>query len=239
MAEENKNNLTDEEIDEQEDNADQNGGSASGNDDSKSGGDGGNKSGGSDKKGKTFTQEQVTKISTREKNQGRAAAFKELGIDPKDTKTMNLVKAFLNSQKTDDEKAADEKAETKRRSDEQAHRLAVAEAKAEAMVQGANSQHIDDIVTLALAKTGDDSDLKTVIGELKTKYPVWFGKSDEDDDSDNKGKGKTGQRGTGSSVSGKDKGNKQGGDKGQGMGARLAAQRTKSSGKKSYWGANK
>lgn len=238
MADENKTNPTDEEIEEQEDDTDQKGGN-SGGDDSKSGGDGGNKSGGSDKKGKTFTQEQVTKISTREKNQGRAAAFKELGIDPKDTKTMNLVKAFLNSQKTDDEKAAEEKAETQRQSNEQAQRLAIAEAKAEAMVQGANPQHVDDLVTLALAKVGDDSDLKTVIGELKTKYPVWFGKSEEDD-SDEKGKGKTGQRGTGSSVSGKDKNNNKKGDDGkQSMGARLAAQRTKSNGKTSYWGAKK
>lgn len=31
---------------------------------------------------KTFTQEQVNRMMAREKNQGRAAALKELGIDP-------------------------------------------------------------------------------------------------------------------------------------------------------------
>lgn len=240
MAEENKNNLTDEEIEEnedvedQDDNKDDSG--KSGKDD-KSGKDkGGDDKGG--KSGKTFTQEQVNKMMTREKNQGRSAALKELGIDPKDSKMVAMVKALIESQKTDEQKAAEKDAENQTKMNEAEQRAQVAEAKAEAMMLGVKTQYVDDVVTLALAKMTEDSDLKTIIGEFKTKYPVWFGESEDDDKGGkDKGKGKTGQKGTGSSVktSKEDKG--KGEEKG--LGARLAAQRRGTGKKSSYWGNNK
>ena len=239
MTEENKNNLTDEEIEENEDVEDQDNNKddsgKSGKDDesnkSKSGDD-------KSKSGKTFTQEQVNKMMTREKNQGRSAALKELGIDPKDSKMVAMVKALIESQKTDEQKAAEKDAENQSKMNEAEKRAQVAEAKAEAMMLGVKTQYVDDAVTLALAKMTEDSDLKTIIGEFKTKYPVWFGESDDDDDKDkNKKKGKTGQRGTGSSVktSKEDKGS---GEE-KGLGARLAAQRRGTGKKSSYWGNNK
>lgn len=200
------------------------------------GGTGGGTETGSSKQEKTFNQDQVNRMMTREKNQGRAAALKELGIDPKDTKAMAMVKAFIESQKTDEQKDAEQKAANARTEQENARRILVAEAKAEAMVAGVQPKFVDDIVTLVVAKMGDDTDLKTLIGEFKTKYPTWFEASDEDDKGGKGGSGgkKTGQRGTGSSVKG-DSGNK-GGNDDKGLGARLAAQRKSSSGKKSYWG---
>lgn len=239
MAEETKNNLTDEEIEENENVEDQNDNKddsgKSGKDD-KSGKDkdGDDKS----KSGKTFTQEQVNKMMTREKNQGRSAALKELGIDPKDSKMVAMVKALIESQKTDEQKAAEKDAENQTKMNEAEHRAQVAEAKAEAMMLGVKTQYVDDAVTLALAKMTEDSDLKTIIGEFKTKYPVWFGESEDDDKGGkDKGKGKTGQKGTGSSVttSKEDKG--KGEEKG--LGARLAAQRRGTGKKSSYWGINK
>lgn len=238
MAEETKNNLTDEEIEEnedvedQDDNEDDSG--KSGKDDKsgkdKSGDDKG-------KSGKTFTQEQVNKMMTREKNQGRSAALKELGIDPKDSKMVAMVKALIESQKTDEQKAAEKDAENQTKVNEAEQRAQVAEAKAEAMMLGVKTQYVEDVVTLALAKMTEDSDLKTIIGEFKTKYPVWFGESEDDDeDGKDKGKGKTGKRGTGSSVktSKEDKGKEE-----KGLGARLAAQRRGTGKKSSYWGNNK
>ena len=234
MAEETKNNLIDEEIEEnedvedQDDNKDDSG--KSGKDDEsgkdKSGGDKG-------KSGKTFTQEQVNKMMTREKNQGRNAALRELGIDPKDSKMVAMVKALIESQKTDEQKAVEKDAENQTKMKEAEHRAQVAEAKAEAMMLGVKTQYVDDVVTLALAKMTEDSDLKTIIGEFKTKYPVWFGESEDDDKG---GKGKTGQKGTGSSIkaSKEDKGKEE-----KSLGARLAAQRRGAGKKSSYWGNNK
>lgn len=237
MAEENKNNLNDEEIEEnegvedQDDNKDDSG--KSGKDDKS---DKGGKDGDKGKSDKTFTQEQVNKMMTREKNQGRSAALKELGINPKDSKMVAMVKALIESQKTDEQKAAEKDAENQNKMNEAEQRAQVAEAKAEAMMLGVKTQYVDDVVTLALAKMTEDSDLKTIIGEFKTKYPVWFGES-EDDDKGGKDKGKTGQKGTGSSVktSKEDKG--KGEEKG--LGARLAAQRRGTGKKSSYWGNNK
>lgn len=238
MAEENK-NLTEEEIEENEDVEDQtdnkDGSGKSGDD--KSGKDkGGDDNGNS---GKTFTQEQVNRMMTREKNQGRSAALKELGIDPKDSKAIAMVKALIDSQKTDEQKAAEKESENQTKVTEAEQRAQVAEAKAEAMMLGVKTQYVDDVVTLALAKMTEDSDLKTIIGEFKTKYPVWFGESSEEDDKNKdkgNGKSKTGQKGTGSSVKNSDKEKK---DEEKGLGARLAAQRRGAGKKSSYWGNNR
>lgn len=220
MAEEKKDNLTEEEIEENEDVEDQTD-------------EGSNKGGKSEK---TFTQDQVNRMMTREKNQGRNAVYKELGIDPKDTKTVAQFKAFIESQKTEEQKAAEKESADKAKQAESEHRVAVAEAKAEAMMMGVKPQYVEDAVTLVLAKLGEDTDVKTLLGELKTKYPIWFGESDDEDD---KGaKGKTGQKGTGSSVKQAEKGGKKG-EAEKGLGARLAAQRKSGAKKSSYWGANK
>lgn len=185
--------------------------------------------------GKTFTQDQVTRMMTREKNQGRAAALKELGIDPKDTKAVAMVKALLDSQKTDDEKTAEKQSEEAAKIAEANQRALTAEAKAEAMQLGVKTQFVEDAVTLVLARMTEDADLKTLIGELKTKYPVWFGDDEEDDKQDDK-KSKTGQKGTGSSVK-SDKDKK--GEEEKALGARLAAQRKSNTAKSSYWGNKK
>lgn len=235
MAEENKNtNLTDEEIEENEDIEDQI------NDKDSSVKSGDDKSGKSDDNNskdksddKTFTQSQVNRMMTREKNQGRNAALKELGIDPKDSKTMAAVKAFVDSQKTDEQKVAEKELENQTKMNEAEQRAQVAEAKAEAMLLGVKTQYVDDVVTLALAKVTEDSDLKTIIGEFKTKYPIWFGESyDDKDKNKDAGKGKTGQKGTGSSIKNSNKENK--GEE-KGFGARLAAQRKNGGKKFSYW----
>lgn len=186
---------------------------------------------------KTFTQEQVNRMMTREKRQGRAAAFRELGIDPKDNDLISAIKATISSHKqasgNDDAVAQLE------------HRTLVAEAKAEAMQQGAQPSFVDDIVTLALSKMEDGADVQTVVGEVKTKYPVWFQKVEDDQadgkkakSDDNKGqesqdKPAANRRGTGSSIA-----NRNAVANGeQNLGSRLASQRkSHNSSKKSFWG---
>ena len=136
------------------------------------------------------------------------------------------------------QKAAEKESENQNKVNEAEQRAQVAEAKAEAMMLGVKTQYVDDVVTLALAKMTEDSDLKTIIGEFKTKYPVWFGEASGEDDKDkDKGKGKAGQRGTGSSVKTSKEDNK--GKEEKGLGARLAAQRKTGGKKSSYWGNNR
>lgn len=171
---------------------------------------------GSTKSGRTFTQEQVNKMMTREKNQGRNAALKELGIDPKDTKTLKMIQAFIESQKSGEDDGSKDDSEAQQKLQEATERALRAECKAEAMALGAKKEFVDDVVVLAIAKYDEDADLKTLIGEIKTKYKTFFdGESEED-------KGKpTGKKGTGSALK-KDKGK---GEDEKSMGSRLAAQR--------------
>lgn len=232
MAEDKKvTNPVDEEIEENEDIEDQNDNE---DDSGKSGNDKSGKDDKGSKSGKTFTQDQVNRMMTREKNQGRNAVYKELGINPKDSKMVAMFKAFVESQKTDEQKASEKEAENQSKMDEAEKRAQVAEAKAEAMMLGVKTQYVEDVVTLALAKMAENSDLKTIIGEFKTKYPVWFGESSEEDDKGKKDNGKAGQKGTGSSIKNSDKEKKKN-EENKGLGARLAAQR-KTGKKSSYWG---
>ena len=73
------------------------------------------------------------------------------------------------------------------------------------MQLGVQPKYVEDVVALALSKLTDDSDLKTIIGELKIKYPVWFEESEEDEKDDKKKDKKVGQKGTGSSIKDADK----------------------------------
>ena len=190
---------------------------------------------------KTFTQDDVNRMMTREKKQGRNSVYNELGIDPNDTDSIELVKSFMSAKRQSGQSGSnnDDDASTASQADgekvaELEHRAKIAEAKAEAMMLGVKPQFVDDVVTLAaahLAEQGDGAEFKTVIGELKSKYPLWFG-TDEDD------KNAAGKSGTGSSVN-PDSGSN-GSKKEDGIGKRLAAQRKPSrNGKKfSYWGKN-
>lgn len=188
--------------------------SSSGSDDSNSG-------------SRTFTQDDVTRMMTKEKQQGRNAVFNELGIDPNDTKTIEMVKAIMAAQKQDEEPPVAPNADLL----EAQHRADVAEAKAEAMMLGAQPKYVDDIVILVTAKlqNSDETDFKTVVGQIKEKYPVWFGKADDNDSSSN-----VGRRGTGASL-GSASGSGSSSSNAPSLGARLAASRTSRKPKSSYW----
>lgn len=199
---------------------------------------------------KMFSQAQVNHMMANEKKQGRAAAFNEMGINPNDPNAANMInmfKAFVSSMKTDEQKAQEQTAAQQIALAESQSKLQRAELKAEALQLGANPEFVDDIVTIAVSKMSDKTDAKTVIGELKTKYSVWFTPT-ASEDNDDKGKGQkqqnnnqqqnnnggTGQNGTGTSVGNGSK--KAGTDKGtSGLGARLAAQRNQATQKKSFW----
>jgi hypothetical protein len=181
-------------------------------------------SGDAGKSDKTFTQAQVTQMMAKEKRQGRAAALRELGIDPNDKKAVKMVQAILASQKNDDDGSTDN--ETNAKVAELETKAMKAECKAEAMVLGAKAEYVDDVIVLAMSKMDEDSDFKTIIGEIKTKYPAFFG----NDTTDDKGKEEkddktaTGKKGTGASMKNLGKDDKS--EEKKSLGSRLAAQRS-------------
>lgn len=177
---------------------------------------------------KTFTQAEVSRMMTKEKQQGRAAAYKELGIDPSDTNTVSMFKAFIEAQKTSEQKANEQKAESDAKLAQAVEKAMIAEAKATALKLGVKSEYVDDVVALAITKVTDDNDVDAVINDFKSKYTFWF--TDSSDDEENS----VGKKGTGSSVGGK-KSSSKGGDSVKGIGKRLAAARKTNNTKNSYW----
>lgn len=190
---------------------------------------------------KTFTQDEVTRMMTAEKKQGRNSVYRQLGLDPNtasEEDVANALKEFTeyqNSKKSEAEKAAAKALEDQKKLEASQQQLFLANAKVKAMQIGVQPQFVDDVVILASTKLGADerSDLDALakaVGELKEKYPTWFGQSNE---GDNKAKDKNnaGMRGTGSSVSGSSQ--KKEGE--SSMGARLAAQRKQTNKKSSFW----
>lgn len=188
---------------------------------------------GETKKSRMFSQEQVTRMMTKEKNQGRVAAYNEMGINPNDKKMISMFRAFIESQKTEEQKNAEKDAEEKKKQEEADRRVLVAEAKAEAMMLGVKQQYVNDAVTLALSNMTDSTDLKTALGELKEKYSIWFEADEQEEGKQGKQNkaGKTGQKGTGASIKETTKKSKEE----LGMGARLASARKTGGAKKSYW----
>lgn len=119
---------------------------------------------------KTFTQSEVTRMMTAEKEQGRRSVLKELGVEDIASAKESLQKyqEFLNSQKTELEQA--QEAQAKLQSD---YAAAIAKAShAEncvvAMKLGANTESVDDLVALAVSKVTEGKDLEAVISEMKS-----------------------------------------------------------------------
>ena len=152
----------------------------------------------------------------------KAEILKELGISEDQVEKLKKISGVVfGKEEKKDEKSSDEKfADLEKRTE-------LAELKADLMQYGVASKYIDDAVVLVAARKNKDSQftLKDSISEFKSKYPEWF-------QLDN-GKKFTG---TGSSVKGKSSGADNKDDKG--LGARLAALKKPSTGKKSsYWGS--
>lgn len=186
---------------------------------------------------RTFTQEEVNRMMAREKKQGRAALLKELGYtDEKSAiSASKSYNAWLEAQKSEEQKAAEKDAANDEALKEAQAKAELSEAKVEAMMLGCQPKYVDDVIALAVAKKTDDGDFKTIIGDLKKKYPVWFGKSSDDEEKDESSK--TGQKGTGGSVTPKKKNSGKDDSGEQSMGSRLAASRraANKSTKKSFW----
>lgn len=182
---------------------------------------------------KSFTQEQVDAIKKAEQQAAKSDVYKKLGIEEGDEKVIAMFKAFVESQKTEEQKSTEEKAKYVADTAKAEQRARVAEVKAEALLLGANAEYIDDIVTLAMSKIAQNAgtDAKTAITEIKTKYAAFFKQEEKEDD-----EGSVGKRGTGSSIKNESgKGKKDSGSIKEGLGKRLATARIGSTNKSSFW----
>lgn len=146
---------------------------------------------------KKFTQADMTATAAKEKKQGRAAAFREMGFkSEKEAKAqLEAFRKHQESQLTTEQKIAaqiqqanDDKSDAEKRAEAAENKLAAIQA-------GVKKDAVDDAVAIAMMKVEDGKSLEDVLGEMKTqpRYKGFFDGSDEEDDKGGKG-------GTGTSV---------------------------------------
>ena len=146
---------------------------------------------------KKFTQAEMTATAAKEKKQGRAAAFREMGFkSEKEAKAqLEAFRKYQESQLTPEQKTA---AQIKQANDDKSDaekRAEAAENKLAAIQAGVKKDAVDDAVAIAMMKVEDGKSLDDVLGEMKTqpRYKGFFDGSDDEDDKGGKG-------GTGTSV---------------------------------------
>ena len=146
---------------------------------------------------KKFTQAEMTATAAKEKKQGRAAAFREMGFkSEKEAKAqLEAFRKYQESQLTPEQKTAaqiqqanDDKSDAEKRAEAAENKLAAIQA-------GVKKDAVDDAVAIAMMKVEEGKSLEDVLGEMKTqpRYKGFFDGSDDDDDKGGKG-------GTGTSV---------------------------------------
>jgi hypothetical protein len=155
----------------------------------KGGGSGGNEP-------KTFTQEEVNRMTAAEKRQGRLSVLKDLGIDVDDEASVNTARESLKKHKETEEanKTEVEKAKGDLITEQQAHAATKQKAellqnKLDAIAEGIKADYVDDALAIAMPKVSKDKDLKTVLGEMKERYAMFFTEVDANDKSSNRGTG--------------------------------------------------
>lgn len=179
---------------------------------------------------KTFTQDEVTRMMTREKKQGRNSVYNELGINPNDRRLIKIVKSFVSAQKDNESNNDSEPINEKLLKAE--HRAKMAELKADILAAGVQPQYINDAVTLIAARMANDENLDyhDMISDLHKKYEGWFMPDKQQEDAQH--------HGTGSSIPLERYDNRSNSNDNSSLGYRLAASR-KSKSNYSYFGKKK
>lgn len=176
---------------------------------------------------KTFTQAEVNAMMKKEKESGRKSILKELGVeDAKSAKEgLTKYKEYLDSQKSEAEKQAEALKVATENAKKAEQRATAAEAKMTAMSYGVNPKAIGACITIALGEVSDDKSLEDVLKEMKENpvYSSFFTKGTEDIQQN---------RGTGKGVN---SGGANSGNLGKSLASRLAANRTTTEKKSSFF----
>lgn len=128
---------------------------------------------------KVFTQAEVNALMAKEKEQGRKAILKELGVgDIKNAKdALDKYKEYLESQKSDLQKAQDLAAEAEKNRKASEDELLKTKQKLAAITAGCPPEKVDDIVILAQSRMNDKTTFEQAIEQIKQSYPDMFGQT--------------------------------------------------------------
>lgn len=158
---------------------------------------------------KTFTQAEVNALMAKEKDQGRRAILKELGVtDVKSAKDgLDKYKEYIESQKTELQKAQDAVGQAEKDKIDLQQQLNDSNQRLTVLMSGCNPNSVTDVCVLARARVTESVTFEQAIEKIKSEYPDMFS-------------GEAQSRGTGSNVSPQNKGT----GTAKGFGQRLASQ---------------
>lgn len=128
--------------------------------------------------GKTFTQEEVNKLTANEKRQGRNSVLKELGLDPNDKGAIKRVKELLESSLTQAEKDAKAVKDEKEARQAAELRAANAECKLAVLSAGCKSEYVEEVMSLVSAKVDENTTFEAAISAVKKKCAMFFSDSE-------------------------------------------------------------
>lgn len=132
---------------------------------------------------KTFSQEDVTRISTKEHKSGYSKAIKDLGFSDVETAKNALAEyaKWQESQKSEADKQAEAlTAKDRELANAQAENKVLA-SKLAALSKGVNTESVDDVIALAERLITDEVSIDDAIGQVLAKYPQ-FGKQEPVED---------------------------------------------------------
>lgn len=123
---------------------------------------------------KTFTQEDLNAVASREKKQGRAAVLRELGINPDDKGAIAHYKALIEQSQSNEERLNTQLQTEQTEKADALARAEIAELKLAAIQAGANPQFVDDLVMLAKSRVTETKTVQKVLEEMKTTHPMFY-----------------------------------------------------------------
>ncbi len=122
---------------------------------------------------KTFTQEDVNNLISRETKKQQEKLLKQLGVEDFENakEGMRKFKEWQESQKTEAEKQAERLQELEESYSNASKENETLKAQISAMKQGVKGESVEDVVILAKNMLSDDVDMETAIKEVIEKYP--------------------------------------------------------------------
>lgn len=122
---------------------------------------------------KTFTQEDLNRIATKESKQAKEAILKQLGFDSLDAakQAIESHNNYLESQKTEEQRRQDEMTNLQNENKAYMTTVETLEAKNAALVLGIKADSLEDAITLAKANVNADTDITAALTAVVTKYP--------------------------------------------------------------------
>lgn len=122
---------------------------------------------------KTFSQDDLNRIGTKENRAGQLKILKELGIENVEDakKGLEELNSWKESQKTEKEKLEGNLTNTQKENEQLKQQAAQLEAKVSAMSKDVQADSLDDVLVLAQSKVNEETDINAAIDAVLEQYP--------------------------------------------------------------------